>query len=132
MKQLVFVHMCLLPVWIDLSISELSHLSLWLDMNRLMMIMNRFMLKSYPSSLSRIIKLFDSLWIDSDQSWIDSDLHLGSLNHFTCYMTCINPHNLSLYLGLSFLVSESIQLFNESIHSVIFMWKLCLVPLHYI
>jgi len=96
--------MYLLSAWIDSSLSESSHLSLWLDMNR-------FMLESYQSSLSRIIKLSDSLWIDSDQFWIDSDLHLGSLNCFTCYMTCINLHNLSLYLGLSFLVSESIQTF---------------------
>jgi len=57
---------------------------------------------------------------------------MGKMNRFKYHMTCINLHNLSLFLGLSFLVSESILWFNESIHSVVFVRKWFLVTPHYI
>ena len=122
---MVSVQMCRFSAWIDLSLSKSYRLSLWLDENRFKMFMNWFMSESYQSFLSRIIKLSDSLWIDSN-------LHLGRLNRFKYHMNCVNLHNLSLFLGLSFLVSESIHWFNESTHSVVFVQKWCLVTSHYI
>jgi len=89
-------------VWIVSFSFESYHQTLWLSLNRFTSILNRLR----PSSGQL------------ESFHISHDLHLS--------------FNLSFCLGLSFLVFESIQLFNKSIHTFVFLRKFSLTTFPYI
>jgi len=82
--------------WIVSYLSKSYHKSLWLKVNRFMMLVNRIILLWIVSSNCRTITEL----IHTDSESIQT-LHLGSLNRLKLHIICINLHSLSFPQDLS-------------------------------